>query len=216
MSYPPMTVVEPNLNLEWSVTPLFCKPLCVTSVDNDLCDSLKNILEKTDKWISDTTNTGKGGGYSENRNILNEYEDVKYVLENICNSSINGVLGYGTDLQITTSWFTKTDEGGTCVEHIHCNSWYSGVVYFDEYGNDSSPIAFVRDFPPIFVDPVNPNFLNSNSLTIKPQHGMIILFPSDLRHKVLEHGSPSSRFALAFNVMPRGITGVGDSTYNYR
>lgn len=215
MSYPPMSVVEPNLNLEWSVTPLFCKPLCATEVDTSLCNKLKDILNETKDWISDTTNTGEGGAYSNNRNILDQYEEVKHTLEMVVSSSINGVLGYGTDLRITTSWFTKTEQGGTCVEHNHCNSWYSGVFYFDEYDNDVAPITFAQDFPAIFVDPANPNFLNSSSLTVKPHSGMMLLFSSDIRHKVLKHGSSTVRYSLAFNVMPRGTVGIGDSTYHY-
>lgn len=214
MTYPPMEVIEPNLNIQWSVTPLFCKPICIAYVDNILENDLKDILTKTD-WISDTENTGSNGAYSNNRNVLDNHINIKQNLEVICNSAINGVLGYGTNLKITTSWFTKTELGGSCLEHIHCNSWYSGVLYFDDYDTNSAPLTFIKDFPAIFVNPSNPNFLNSSSLTIKPESGMIILFPSEVRHKVLNHSSSISRYSLAFNIMPIGLVGVGDSTYYY-
>ena len=45
---------------------------------------------------------------------------------------------------------------------------------------------------------------------------MIIFFPSYMCHKVCEHKDDTLRHSLAFNIMPTGIVGEGDSMFVYR
>ena len=43
---------------------------------------------------------------------------------------------------------------------------------------------------------------------------MVIFFPSYLEHSILNNTSKKPRHSLAFNLIPFGKYGVGDSTYN--
>ena len=43
---------------------------------------------------------------------------------------------------------------------------------------------------------------------------MLVLFPSYLNHKILEHKSEFPRYSLAFNIVPIGEYVDEDSTYN--
>ena len=125
-------------------------------------------------------------------------------------------LGYHCDVQITTSWFTVTMPGGSADEHAHCNSWFSGVVYFDEYDEDSSPIQFVNPPSGVYVTPSTDNEYNATDEVIVPERGTILLFPSSVRHRVLKNYSHYERYSLAFNVLPKGHVDVGDSSYTYQ
>ena len=49
---------------------------------------------------------------------------------------------------------------------------------------------------------------------IMPNKNMLVLFPSYLKHKILTHESNIPRYSLAFNIVPVGHYGVGDSQYN--
>ena len=43
----------------------------------------------------------------------------------------------------------------------------------------------------------------------------IVFFPSCMHHKQLKNNSQDIRYSLAFNFMPKGKTGRGDSVFNY-
>ena len=51
------------------------------------------------------------------------------------------------------------------------------------------------------------NLYNSKEWIYKPQNGLLLLFPSELYHKVKENKSKHLRHSLAFNVMPTGLLG---------
>lgn len=198
----------------WSVSPSFSSPVSTTTVELNLCENIKTICENQ-IWIEDTEDTGTKGFYSENRNVLDNHLKIKQELESICFDYIDQALGYDTNIKITTSWFTKTSPGGYCVEHCHCNSWFSSVLYFDEYTTESSGLLFVSNPPPILVNPKRMNVLNSNTLTIFPEKGKLVIFPSSMRHRVLKHNGSEFRYSLSFNIMPKGIVGIGDSSFVY-
>lgn len=204
-----------ELKLEWDVTPLFSKVLSIAEIDNNTCSNLQKICSAV-SWIDDNQETGYLSGYSENREILDKYLGIKQYLNSVSLSCIKGILNFDTEIQITTSWFTRTFPNGYCTEHSHCNSWYSAVLYFGDYDDSSSKIMFKTDSPRILVDQIKNNFLNSTWLTLSPQQGMIIIFPSEVRHLVTPNNSENIRYSLAFNIMPKGTVGKGDSSFTYK
>ena len=60
----------------------------------------------------------------------------------------------------------------------------------------------------------------SSCLSIERETGMyphknqLILFPSYLKHRICEQKSDKTRYSLAFNIVPIGGYGYGDSQYN--
>ena len=109
-----------------------------------------------------------------------------------------------------------TFPGGYAAEHAHCNSWYSAVVYFGDYDDDSSQIQFVDPPSGVYVQPEEFNDYNCSDAKVSPQRGTIILFPSEVRHKILVNHSKEDRFSMAFNILPKGSIDVGDSSYLYQ
>lgn len=199
----------------WHVNPCFSMPVSSRDIDCNISFLLKTMC-KNIEWVEDCIYTGTNGFYSKDRSILNTDKSIKDGLSSICEDYIVNALGYDTKIQITTSWFTRTVRGGHCVDHTHCNSWFSAVVYFGEYDEGSSSLMFSVNPPPILVPFKNPNFLNCYNLTIEAEKNKMVIFPSNLRHRVLFHDSDIPRYSLSFNIMPLGLTGEGDSTYEYK
>jgi hypothetical protein len=52
---------------------------------------------------------------------------------------------------------------------------------------------------------------NSKSFTIVPEQNELILFFSNLRHEIITNSSNKDRYSLAFNCLPSGSFGEGDS-----
>ena len=197
--------------MTWNIQNLFPKPLASSKINPEVCDILTEMLQDYD------FSEDEGGlsavtvnkHFLQNKTAVHDYLYRK-VRQVICE------LGYHCDVQITTSWFTATLSGGSADEHAHCNSWFSAVVYFDEYDKDTSPIQFVNPPQGVYVSPSQDNDYNATDEVIVPEKGTILLFPSNVRHRVLKNYSQYERYSLAFNVLPKGYVDVGDSSYMYQ
>lgn len=199
----------------WNVIPIFATPLLHTYIDSDVSGKLKKVCGRMD-WHEDSDDTGERGGASKNLYVLHDMDKsvLKY-FEKLFNQSIQNVLGYENPIQITTSWFTKTYPGGSCAEHTHTNSWYSAVIYFDEYDDNSSQLKLMQFTEGISSNSAELNIYNSSEYKVVPQQNLMVMFPSGLRHKVTRNNSDKIRYSLAINMMPRGLCGTGDSVHHY-
>jgi uncharacterized protein (TIGR02466 family) len=152
---------------------------------------------------------------SKKMSVLNELEDLKLEIDNCCNHFIKNILSMNCSFNIFNSWFTKTKPSGFSDSHVHSNSWFSGCFY-PEHNKDFN-IKFYNDNLFAFKDDIN-NFgiYNSRDWIINPQKNQLILFFSTLRHEICQNKSEQDRYSLAFNILPNGIFGVGDSKVNFK
>ena len=60
------------------------------------------------------------------------------------------------------------------------------------------------------------NIFNSKSWQWTPKKGMLIFFPSSVYHRILRNESSKTRYSIAFNFMPLGVIGDGDSQFIYK
>ena len=197
--------------MTWNLHPLFPHPLAKSRINPEICDILTDMLQEYE-FSEDEDGLS---AVTINKHVLHSKNSVldyftRKVRQAICE------IGYYCDVQITTSWFTATLPRGSADEHAHCNSWFSAVVYFDEYDADSAPIQFVNPPSGVYVSPSKDNDYNATDHVEVPSKGTIILFPSSIRHRVLKNYSQYERYSLAFNVMPKGVIDVGDSSYVYQ
>ena len=144
--------------------------------------------------------------------ILEDYKDIKKILEKYVNEFISEQFGYRCSFGITTSWLTKLGCGEYVHFHNHKNSLWSGILYFDEYTDMSCPLQFQNPIYPTVPFQIGPYKTNDmfSDIAIKPEHNLLILFPSWLHH-YSEHNQEEGRKSLAFNVMPKEVFGMGDS-----
>jgi uncharacterized protein (TIGR02466 family) len=167
---------------------------------------------KKEKFKSAEYSDGGCSLIGKDLNVLRKYKELNKEIIKAVNATIKDVLMLeDVNYRIFSSWLTKTDPGGSSDPHSHTNSWLSGVYY--PKGNTSFSIKFYNDHITQFHTPPKKfNIYNSGEWSIHPDDNYLILFFSQLRHKIMANNSNEDRYSLAFNILPKGKFGVGDST----
>tara|TARA_R110000822_G_scaffold167675_1_gene307853 strand:+ start:3188 stop:3766 length:579 start_codon:yes stop_codon:yes gene_type:complete len=106
-----------------------------------------------------------------------------------------------TKFELNSLWINKNKKNAFNLPHVHPHSHFSGVYYL-EVSKDYGEIIFFTDASlnqVNFYDFIDSKEFN-NSYTIKPQKGMLIIFPSSLRHMVTPHFEDIERISVSFNI----------------
>jgi len=201
----------------WEVLPLFSSPLAYTMVEEDT-DELNDYEVVVTSNYDDVSYRSTNTNFNDRKRVLEKYPHIRDILIRKFKQYSKNILHINNDYRITTSWITNVDKGGSAVLHNHKNSFYSGIYYFqDDYPENSaeieftSPIVQLSDF---LIEPEECDITNGNSYTLSPKSNLLLLFPSYLKHRVLIHTIDKQRRSLAFNIVPTGLYGKGDSTYD--
>ena len=201
----------------YSVASVFPTPLIQVEVEEDTSELLgHNQYTVSDEQRFDYENP------AASRRVLEEYPKTKEILLNKFIFIAEKVLGYKKrDYAITTSWFTLSKKGEGSQSHKHKNSFWSCVYYYqEEYSEGTGKILFENpnstnfDFYFSDCDIEQFNNLNGMTATIVPQPNLLLIFPSYFRHQVTKHNNDTPRSSLAFNIVPLGRWGEGDSLYD--
>ena len=205
---------------QFEVLPLFSSPLVFTTIEDDT-DELNNYKNFVRSDIDNISNTASNQNFNDIKRVLEYYPRIGNILLNRFKEYSDEVLKYDNNYMITTSWITNVDEGGSAQRHLHKNSLYSGVYYFqNDYPEGcaqlefTSPVIQLSDFM-VCPEESDCGVINSHSWTITPRPKLLILFPSYVNHQVLVHKNDKSRRSLAFNIVPLGSYGKGDSKYDH-
>jgi len=103
---------------------------------------------------------------------------------------------------LMTAWANVNERGDFNQAHTHPGSTWSGVYYVDTgvAGSEAKP-APLQIFDPCQgrANTFLPNFL-PNNLTIRPEAGLMLLFPAYVGHLVFPHQGPGPRISIAFNM----------------
>ena len=192
------------------IVPLFSSCVTVIKIDEDIKEfKTSDEKFKNSEWGSSSS--------SINKRVLEKYPKTKKILLDKFKKVALEDYKYENDFIITTSWFTKTLKDQSSLMHIHKNSFYSGVYYFDDYTDKSAPIIFhspLHQFYDFDIVPSNWNVQNSTIWKIKPQKNFLLIFPSYLQHSIEKSIENTTRYSLAFNIIPVGEYGLGDSMVN--
>ena len=100
-------------------------------------------------------------------------------------------------------WAIINEKGGLNERQNHGYCAIS-AAYYVRAPKDCGDIVFYDPRPaPIYSHPVakDPNNLNAQVNSIKPQEGNLILFPSYLDHSVNPNLSNKQRIVLSFNIL---------------
>ena len=151
--------------------------------------------------------------------VLERYPEIKKViLDHWYNFYHNYFQGKRAEFAITTSWLTETKKGDTIPEHDHKNAFYSGLLYYGDYENDSGTLEFVNPM----ADHFTPNLLPEDGLFgslyqpwyIPPKHNLLIFFPACVKHRC--YSINKYRLSCAFNIMSIPSLDQNDSYYDPR
>ncbi|MDG1462432.1 MAG: tetratricopeptide repeat protein [Gammaproteobacteria bacterium] len=101
------------------------------------------------------------------------------------------------------AWGTLLNSGGRQTSHIHPTAWISGVYYVSvpedldgeagwiELGNPPERTGILPQLPDNFA-----------THRVKPEPGLIVLFPSYMYHQTISFKSASPRISIAFDALP--------------
>jgi len=190
-----------------STVPICSKPLFIYKLDIKEDLTLKFNEEKFRPIEQEGTTALLG----ENLNILKKYKGLKKEINKAVDATLKEILMLkNINYKIFSSWLTKTRPGDCWNSHTHYNSWLTGVYY--PKSNPAFSIKFYDDNTSIFgTPPTEHNLYNSTEWTIVPEDNNLILFFSQVRHKIRLNTSNQNRFSLAFNILPKGEFGTIDS-----
>ena len=149
---------------------------------------------------------------STNLNVLPKFKELNKEIKKTIKHFIEKILFMECNFKIYKSWLTLTKSNGNSSSHTHSNSWISGIYYPQH--NEHFKIKFYNDITNVFETfSKKRTVYNTKSFTIVPEENEIILFFSNLRHEIVTNNSDKDRYSLAFNCLPQGSFGTGDS-YN--
>lgn len=115
-------------------------------------------------------------------------------------------------LTLTQSWLNFTKPGEHHHLHSHPNSVVSGCLYISAKQGEDLITFQRRDIPHFQIETGKINEFNSLELNVPVATNDIVLFPSNMLHRVPETTSSDIRISLAFNSFFRGKIGNVDST----
>ncbi len=121
------------------------------------------------------------------------------------NTDCELILSFPTELEFTSSWYVKMQQGGHLSAHIHEIGWISGAVYLampPEHGLEGAfEYGTHGDEYPILSPKTAADFPTAH---IMPKVGDIVLFPSSLFHRTIPFSSNQERICIAFDLKPVG------------
>ena len=116
-------------------------------------------------------------------------------------------------IDVCRAWGIKHMPGDWAQNHCHMNSIFSGIYYLDvsEHSGDLV-IEKGQLFPNCFMPTLSPDVDFFNQYTqqnwrLKPENGMLVVFPSQVVHNVEKNMTENERYAVAFDVFIRGRMG---------
>ena len=151
-----------------------------------------------------------------NYRVLEKYPNTKNILLKYIRSSVK-MMGYSSEVDVSTSWCTKVVKGDVGHLHRHKNSWFSALYYYGDYDENCGKFIFTNpltDLTSFMSNVSSVNEFNRHSTTWLPKKNQLIIFPSYIQHGVSEHLSDLIRYSLAINIVPVGTYGRSDSTYD--
>ena len=149
--------------------------------------------------------TTRGGG--QTGQLIGPTEGPIAVLESLIRGAIDDYFADQTRAQHPycprrstagrlDAWATVLDRGGYQDSHNHPSGVLSGVYYVQLPENgDSGAIEFGRPAPP-FTSPSEPEVM-----LIRPQPGLLVLFPSFFWHRTIPFQSDGKRISIAFDLI---------------
>ena len=119
---------------------------------------------------------------------------------------------HGLEVHIQKAWpVVCANDGGTIETHTHRNAQLSAVFYVrTEPGNDSGELEFQAPddyFSHVMAIPYQDAAASGG--VFAPQRHRLLLFPSDLRHRVTPYQGQSSRYSVSYDLAITTPSGQG-------
>ena len=111
---------------------LFPIPVGVDDIDYRESIDFNKIKWNKLNYSEDKEIISRRSQVSRSYKVLDDYKDLKILIQKSIDSYIKEVLYLNREFQIVSSWFTKTERNCESTFHSHTNSRLSAVFYFNE------------------------------------------------------------------------------------
>lgn len=205
---------------------LFSTPLVIIKLDDNQCKEIQDVYiekvyshkiktESKKKTVSNldpnkfnyTSDTDGYTSYYVDSLLKNEdFLPLKKYLDSAIKTSLSAKDETDMfDLKWMDFWYTIYGKGHIVQEHFHPNSIISGVFYL-KCPPKCGDIVFSDNNYNFKNYCVNTSRLKTftypKDYPVKPEDGMILLFPSWLSHKTTPNQSDEEKIMFAFNMIP--------------
>lgn len=199
---------------KFTIFPLFPSAVAGVVIEEDLSelDSIKQ--HQYQPLTSDeSTNSYK----TVDNSILRGFPHTQRLIMDRFNRFKSDVLKLDNQFAVSSSWATRTENGGYSQYHDHRNSFYSAVLYLEDAGSGGE-IQFQSPLPNtvFLLNPKEWNSFNYEVYHISPARNLLLFFPSYLKHRINRYQGSEPRYSLAVNLVPVGEFGRGDSRVHYQ
>ena len=195
---------------------VFPTPLLVCPYSRNYDKELEWIKKQECKKPSDRLDSSKVATNRQSTDtfILDnpELKKIRTFIETKLYQYVTNVMESDDKLVITQSWLNISGKGESHHEHTHPNSIISGVWY-PQINNKLPPILFTkrslqRD---VELKVRKYNTFNGFTFLLPLNAGELVLFPSNMNHRVPANKYDEERISLSFNTWPKGNMGDIDS-----
>ena len=128
-------------------------------------------------------------------------KDTKEWIDGCIKKTINTIQREEIDYNITynESWYHVTKTNGMHEPHLHVKCSWCGVYYIKSGNHDSGHTVFQNPTMSTYIDRGNVFLDNMSTYRVKPQDGLLVIFPSYLIHYQAMYKGTEDRIVVAFN-----------------
>ena len=128
-------------------------------------------------------------------------KDTKNWIDGCIKQTINTIQMESVDYDITykESWYHVTKTNGMHESHIHPGCSWCGIYYLQSGDLGSGETVFENPVKSTYIDRGNLYLNNMSQYRVKPQDGLLVIFPSFLSHYQAMYKGTEDRIVVAFN-----------------
>jgi uncharacterized protein (TIGR02466 family) len=152
---------------------------------------------------------------------LMEYLDyqIRSVYTSLCDAHSNRDWPNDVSVYFRDSWYHITKDRGYHDAHMHGNSSFCGIFYLDigesNLENKNGINKFFTPYmPSTDQDDHGYSWWPSETISIVPENGKLVLFPGYLLHNATPYEGKTDRLVLAFNCQIKNKGDVGMTINN--
>ena len=171
-------------------------------INNEMFNYIINLQKKDPVGL---IKSNFKGWHSKDFNLKDEQPKifVEAIKKNI-NISLNDMNWDVTkqSVSIKSMWAIINEQAAWNQKHHHSNSDLSAAYYVSAHENCGDIVFYDPRPAPVYKHPIpkSTNNLNATVNSIKPEAGMLVLFPSYLEHSVNPNMSDKKRIVISFNI----------------
>ena len=128
-------------------------------------------------------------------------KNTKNWIDGCIKQTINTIQMESVDYDITykESWYHVTKTNGMHESHIHPGCSWCGIYYLQSGDLGSGETVFENPVKSTYIDRGNLYLNNMSQYRVKPQDGLLVIFPSFLSHYQAMYKGTEDRIVVAFN-----------------